>query len=102
MHPAFTKLRFPTDIQNGKYQLQEVLACTTSACRNSALIFRHSTEDTEFWVQILAYIHDRCYISAAIAIVRCRPDSYYGFLREMILLDVSDNTDMLEMWKHTL
>lgn len=54
--------------------LQKVVACAASPSRNSALVLGDRTEDAELGIQVLADVHDRCNITAAITVVGCRPD----------------------------
>jgi len=66
-------------------KLQEVLSCTTTTGWDSALVFWNGAEDAELWVQILADVHDRSNITAAVAVIGCGPDGNNGLLGEVIL-----------------
>jgi hypothetical protein len=69
--------------------LQEVIASTTSATRNSTLVFRNGAEDAELGVKVFANIHDRRNIAAAVAVVRSGPDGDDGLLGKVVLDVVS-------------
>lgn len=64
---------------------KEIFTGVASSCRDGTLIFRDGRKDTELGVQILADVHDRSHVTAAIAVIRSRPDSDNGLLREVIL-----------------
>ena len=51
---------------------------------------RHSREDLEIWLQILAQSHNRSYISASVAVVWSRPNSNYILGGEMVLVAFVD------------
>ena len=67
---------------------KEIFTGVTSSCRDSTLIFRDGRKDAELWVKILSNIHDRSDVTAAIAVIRSRPDSDNRLLREVILSKV--------------
>jgi hypothetical protein len=60
--------------------LQEVLAGASSTRRHRAPVIRHSAEDLEVRLQVLAERHDRRHVAAAVAVVGRRPDGD-NFLR---------------------
>lgn len=51
--------------------LQEVLSATSPPSWDSTLMIRNSTEDLEFWLEVLAQVHDGSDVSAAVAVVGC-------------------------------
>src|SRR6478609_6246646 len=68
---------------------QEVITRSPSVCRDMPLIVRNGRENAKPRVQVLIHSHDRSNITTAVAVVRCRPDSHYRVLWEMILMIVS-------------
>lgn len=51
--------------------LQEVLSATSPPSWDSTLMVGNSTEDLEFWLEVLAQVHDGSDVSAAVAVVGC-------------------------------
>ena len=51
--------------------LQEVLSATSPPSWDSTLMIGNSTEDLEFWLEVLAQVHDGSDVSAAVAVVGC-------------------------------
>ena len=51
--------------------LQEVLSATSPPSWDSTLVIRNSAEDLEFWLEVLAQVHDGSDVSAAVAVVGC-------------------------------
>jgi hypothetical protein len=66
------------------------------------LILRNSREDTEFWVQIFSNIHDGCNITAAVAVIRSRPNGNNGLLREVVLLNIRHRPVLWEGLAHLI
>jgi hypothetical protein len=65
--------------------LQKVLAPRAPTRGNSSSVIGHGAKDLEFWLQILAKVHDRCDVATAITIVGRRPDCNNVFVFEMVL-----------------
>lgn len=81
---------FPFVLLSYETRLQKVVAGAASAGRNCTLILRDGLEDGETWLHVPSrYVHDGCNITTAVAVVGCGPDSYYGLLGEVELLNVS-------------
>ena len=50
----------------------------------------NSTEDLEFWLEVLAQVHDGSDVSAAVAVVRSGPDGDDVLVLEMVLVALVD------------
>lgn len=66
-------------------QSKEILAASTSACRNRSPLVRHSAEDGKLGVELLVKIHDGRNIAAAVTVVWRRPDRHDILVLEVIL-----------------
>ncbi len=65
--------------------LQEVLGSATSGCGNGTLIVGNGREDSELRIDVLIHIHDGRDVTAAIAVIRCRPNRNDILSLEVIL-----------------
>ena len=68
------------------HALEEVVIPTPRCNRYRSLIARDCREDVELGLQILAKVHNRCYVSTTVAVVRRRPYSDHGLVLEVPLI----------------
>ena len=66
---------------------QEVIRPPARRTRHRTLVIRHGREDGELGIQVLAEIHDTRDITAAVAVIRRRPDGNDGFISKVPLPD---------------
>src|ERR1700738_153628 len=84
-------------------QLQEVVAGAMTSCRNGTLVLRDGLENGEAGLHVLSRdVHDRCDITAAVAVVGCGPDGYYRLLRKMELPIVSNMQEIARIETHLI
>jgi hypothetical protein len=71
-------------------RLQKVFSCPSSACRDGASVIRYSGEDGEVWFQVFAESHNTSNITAAIAVIWCRPDCHYVLVLKVVFVAFID------------
>jgi len=79
-----------TSTDESRMVSQEVLARVSSTCRYCPLIFRNRGEDAELRIQVFADVHNGSNVTTAVAVIRSRPNSDHGLLREVILVAFID------------
>jgi hypothetical protein len=52
-------------------------------------VVRHSTEDLELLLEVLAKVHDGSDVSAAVAVIGCGPDGDDVLVFEVVLLGLA-------------
>lgn len=77
-------------MQRSNQKSQEILPLASPASRDSTAMIRHSREDLEIGLQVVAKRHDRSDVAAAVAVVGSRPDGYHVLRGKVVFVALVD------------